>query len=153
MNKIPGLKELLVNQIHTILDGRIDTIRKDIELAKESRDNETKSTAGDKYETGREMVQFEMEKLSSQLNKTIDLKNELSKINPKKKFDSVEFGSLVITKSDNYFISIGIGKIECAKHVFYCISLASPIGRLLHQKKVNNKFTFQGAEMEIVEIF
>ena len=63
------------------MDKRIETANRDIQLAKESRDNETKSTAGDKYETGRAMVQFELEKNKVQLNKAIQLKNELSQIN------------------------------------------------------------------------
>ncbi len=146
------IKEILVNQIHKILDKRIETAISDIELAKESRDNETKSSVGDKYETGRAMVQFELEKLTIQLNKTIELKNEISKMDLVKKFDSVEFGCLAFTNRENYFISKGIGKIECEKQNFYCISLASPMGKILHRKKVNDKFIFQEKEVEIIKI-
>jgi hypothetical protein len=37
-------------------------VKTEIQLAIESRDNETKSNVGDKYETTREMMQLEIEK-------------------------------------------------------------------------------------------
>lgn len=102
MNKNENLKELLVNQIRDILEKRIETAIHDIELAKESRDSETKSSAGDKYETGRAMVQFEIEKNNFQLNKAIQLKNEVAQIDLYKNPDKAEFGSIVKTSQGNY---------------------------------------------------
>ncbi len=148
-----NIKEILVDKLLSILDKRIETANNDIKLAKESRDNETKSTAGDKYETGRSMVQFELEKNNVQLNKAIQLKNELAQIDLQKKFKSVEFGCLVFTNKGNYFISIGLGKIEISNESIYCISLASPIGKIFHHKKVNDQIVFQEKEIEIFEIF
>lgn len=152
MNNSSEIKSQIVNHLLEIIQNRIETANSAIASAKESRDKETKSSVGDKYETGRAMVQFELEKHNMQLNKAIGLKNDVAKINLKKKFNSIEFGSLVFTTHDNYFISIGIGKIEIENQIFYCISLASPIGKLLHQKKVNNKINFQGKDFTITNI-
>jgi hypothetical protein len=147
-----NLKELIINQINVIIQKRIDDANNAIFSAKESRDKETKSSVGDKYETGRAMVQFELEKHSLQLQKAIDLKNELTKINLNKIHYSVEFGSLVLTNKNNYFISFALGKIEIRNQVFYCISLLSPIGKLLYHKKENDKIMFQGNEFTITKI-
>lgn len=147
-----NLKQLLVYQIGQILDTRIETANRDIELAKESRDNETKSTAGDKYETGRAMVQFELEKNSLQLNKAIQLKNELSQIDVHKKFNKAVFGSVVLTNRGNYFISVGLGKINIDNQTFYAISLASPFGKVLFNKMVGNEVSFQGKNFVITKI-
>ena len=152
MNNATKIKEQILNQIIKIIDGKIETAKRAIELARESRDNETKCTVGDKYETGRSMMQMEMEKNRVQLNKTLNLKNELSQINLHKKNDRVTLGSLVIATNGNYFIAIGIGKIEVANETIYSISLASPIGKLLNNKKVGDKFIFQEKEIIITEI-
>jgi transcription elongation GreA/GreB family factor len=146
------LKEILVNQLKNILDKRIETANSDIQLAKESRDNETKSTAGDKYETGRAMVQFELEKNKVQLNKAIQLKNELAQIDIHKKFNKSVFGSIVKTTQDNYFISIGLGKINVGEESFFAISLASPIGMILNNKKEGDFVNFPGKTFTITEI-
>lgn len=146
------LKQVILNHINQTLDQQIESLKSTIKSAKESRDNETKSSVGDKYETGRAMVQMELEKNRVQLNKTLQLKNHLSQINPKKQYNTVEFGSLVLTNNGNYFISIGIGKIEIENESFFCISLASPIGKTLQHKSVGEKINFQGKEITIMEI-
>jgi transcription elongation GreA/GreB family factor len=143
------LKLAILNHIHQTLDQQTESLQSAITAAKESRDNETKSSVGDKYETGRAMVQMELEKNRVQLNKTLQLKNHISQINPQKQNNTVEFGSLVFTSAGNYFISIGMGKIEVKNESFFCISLASPMGKMLHQKKSGDKIIFQGKEIFI----
>lgn len=146
------IKEQLFKQIISILDERIKMARIAINSAKDSRDNETKSSVGDKYETGRTLMQLEVEKNRVQLNKTEKLKLELLKIKLNKKFNSVEFGSLVISSQNSYFISTALGKIQVDGNSYFCISLASPIGKLMHTKKIGDKFNFQGHEISISNI-
>ena len=98
------------------------------------------------------MMQMEMEKNRVQLNKTLNLKNELSQINLHKKNDRVTLGSLVVATNGNYFIAIGIGKLIAGNEIIYSISLASPIGKLLNNKKVGDSFKFQEQNITILEI-
>lgn len=147
-----GLKKLIYEQLLKILDNKVKTAMREIESAKESREHDTKSSAGDKYETGRAMMQIELEKNEVQLSKAINLKRELSRIDIQKDYNKAEFGSLVVTNLGKYFISIGIGKIVVNKKNYYCISLASPIGKLLHNKKIGDKVQFQEREFTISDI-
>lgn len=147
------IKLQIYNSIIQLLDKKIDSAKTAIEMAKESRDSDTKSSAGDKYETGRAMMQMELEKNEAQRSKNFTLKNELSKIDIEKENTKVEFGSLVITDLGKYFISIGIGKIEIDNDSYYAISLASPVGKQLKDKKTGDSFHFQGKEMVIKGIF
>ncbi len=147
-----SIKEILVNQLCSVLDKRIETANRDIQLAIESRDNETKSTAGDKYETGRAMVQFELEKSNVQLIKAFQLKKELTQIDLLRKSDKVTFGSVVKTNTGIYFISIGLGKISIEEETFFAVSLASPLGKILNNKKKGEEFIFQENKNRIVEI-
>ena len=145
-------KEQIVNRLREKLRNNIDEINQNILLARESRDNNTKSTVGDKYETSREMMNLKIEKYNIQLAKALRLQKELDKINLQKKFEQVEFGSLVFTRNNIYFISIGFGRIDIENESVYCVSLASPIGKTLNHKKTGDVVGFQGTEIIINNI-
>lgn len=147
------IKKQLLQQILQQLDVKIEALKVSIKLAKESRDNESKSSVGDKYETGRTLMQLEVEKNRVQLNRTESLKNEISNIKKSQKNKQIEFGSLVITPQNNYFISAAIGMVKLDHKNYYCISLASPIGKLLHGKKTGDEFNFRGNTIQILDIF
>lgn len=147
------IKHCLLNHLIEQIDQNIEAAKQSITSAKESRDSDTKSSAGDKYETGRTMMQFELEKNEVQLNKYLHLKNELSKIDINKLNLKAEFGSIVISNRGNYFLSIGIGKIQMENEIYFALSLASPIGKLLHEKKTGDAVLFQGKQIEITAIY
>ena len=147
------LKSLILKRLKEIIDEKVAIIKTEIELALETRDSETKSNVGDKFETTREMMQLEIEKNLVQLHKFEILKNELSKIDVYKTHNKVEYGSMVITSENKYFISIGLGKIEIENDAVYCISLNSPIGKILNNKKAGEKVNFQGKAITITNIF
>jgi len=152
--KNPNLtKQKILTHLLESIDKNITESINTINSLKESRDNESKSTAGDKHETGRAMVQIEMDNNEMQLNKILIQKNELNKINLQKKYEKVESGGLVKTNTENYFISIGMGKLIIDDEIIYAISLASPIGMLLKDKKPGNKINFNNREIVIEEIF
>ncbi|MGZ2368636.1 hypothetical protein ACXR6G_02470 [Ancylomarina sp. YFZ004] len=146
------LKSLVYNKILKELDRKIEVIREAIASAKDSRNNDTKSSAGDKYETGREMMQIEIEKNEVLLNQTAKQRKELARIDVSVEFNKVAFGSLVMTDKGTYLISIGIGKIQIDDQTCYAISLASPIGGLLKDKAVGDEVQFQGRTFVIKAI-
>ncbi|HKJ42360.1 MAG TPA: hypothetical protein VKA27_09705 [Sunxiuqinia sp.] len=152
MNQNNNLKEQLLNRLNSLLDEKIETAKQEIELIKDARDNETKNSVGDKYETAHAMLQMELEKYQSQLAKMRTLKKELEQINPQKTYTTAEFGSLVVCNSGNYFLSIGMGKIELGKENYYCLSTISPIGQALLGKTTSDEVQFQGKTIIIQKI-
>ena len=146
------LKKVIYQHVSDLLDAKIEAISQSIASAKESRDNNTKSSAGDKHETARAMMQIELDNNQKQLNQNLMLKKELSKINLERSYTSVDFGSLVITNKGNYFISIGIGQVKIDNETHFVISLASPIGAILKDKKKGDIVTFNGNQIEILDI-
>ena len=152
LSKEIKLKALIVKRLIKVIDEKAAIVKNEIQLAIETRDNETKSNVGDKFETTREMMQLEIEKNALQLNKYELQKNELLKIDMYKTPEKVELGSLVFTEENTYFISIGLGKIEIEDEAIYCISLISPIGKALQNKKAGEKIDFQGKEILVTKI-
>lgn len=151
-NSLHNVKEELFNTLSIHLQQKIDECSLSVQSTIESRDNDSKSSAGDKHETTRATVQIEIEKLELQLNRLLILQKELSSIQLEKEHSQVELGSLVRTEKENYFLSIGYGKIELGNQIFYAISLASPVGQLLKNKKPGELINFNGREVKILEI-
>ena len=135
-----------------LLTKSIVQAKKDYELAKESRDSDTKSSAGDKFETGREMMQREMDKISASIDQSKSQLNFLSKINLHRPYSNVDVGCLMKTDHGIYYISIGLGKIEINAESIYAISLDSPIGQLFKGKRVGDILEFRGKTFKINQL-
>lgn len=147
-----ALKKELLAQLLQHIDQGIAEMEQAIASAKESRDNESKSSAGDKYETGRAMMQIELENNGRQLEKARRAKQDLHQLNLQETHSVAGQGSLVHTNQGIYFISIGFGKLELAEQPYYAISLASPIGQVLKNAKVGEIVSFQGNVLEVLSI-
>lgn len=139
-------KEEIYNHCKEEVENQLTVLQKAIEETRESLGSETKSSAGDKHETGRAMAQLEMEKLGSQHQNVIKLKRILSQLKPEAIHTSIKAGSLVGTKNSTYFLSIGLGKLEVRGKEIYAISPASPVAQLLLSKKVGMSFSFNQKE-------
>ena len=152
MNNKLKIKQRLFRACAEDVEKRINSIQKVLNSIEDSRNNETKSSAGDKYETGRAMMQIEEEKSKNQLFQIIKTKQELNKIDPGRKTVKVESGSLVETNKGNYFISIGIGKIQLDDELYYCLSKGSPMGVKLMGKEKGDEIDFNGSRIRIENV-
>ena len=113
-------KREILNFIQNILTEKIQNLQKLIEETRASS-NDTKSSMGDKYETGREMLQQEINNLQIQLNGFSNSMNILKNINPVP-HQSVGLGSLVETEKGKFFIAISLGEIVFEKEKIFIIS-------------------------------
>ncbi|GLR19954.1 hypothetical protein [Portibacter lacus] len=146
------IKDSLFQACKLNIDDRLLTIDKTLKSIAESKNNETKSSAGDKFETGRAMMQLEEDKNNRQRYEANQVQQVLLKIDLHKKSEKVVLGSLVSTNKGAYFISVGIGKVRLEDGLFYCVSINSPIGAQLLGKTKGDHFHFNGSEMIILEI-
>ena len=113
--------------------------------------DDSKSSAGDKHETGRAMVHLEQEKLSQQMTALNELKETLSKINPEEEHQKIQFGSFVQTNKGNFFFSVGLGKILIGDETVFCLSMTTPLGKVFVNKKKGDQVTFNG-QVEVLEV-
>ena len=138
------IKEELLKQCMEYVDERIATAQQAINAARESANDDTKSSAGDKYETGREMMQQEIDRNRKQLDEAQKLRQLLQQIDPPKITDMVQNGSLVSTNYGDFYISISRGQLIIDGKNYFAISAVSPIGINLMRLKVGAKFDFNG---------
>ncbi|MFC7446147.1 GreA/GreB family elongation factor [Mesoflavibacter profundi] len=147
-----SIKTQLLQLCNQSLETRLQSVLAVIEDIKQSLQSETKSSAGDKHETGRAMLQLEREKAGHQLAEIEKTKQILSKINTESTSKNIGLGSVVFTTTSNYFISISAGELQVEGDTFYAISASTPIGQLLLGKSVGDKVTFRNMTFEITEI-
>ena len=134
------------------VDLRIERIKKQINEVRASMSSESKSTAGDKHETGRAMLQLEREKLGQQLFEAEKMQQLLKKVPINTNGKRVVLGSMVRTNSAIYYIAISAGQYLYQNSKIFCISADTPIAKLLWGKTENDTFVFNGAEFKIIEI-
>lgn len=146
-------KELLFNLCKDFVNKRLKTVQDIISSNQKALQSETKSSAGDKHETGRAMLQLEMEKASQQLEGISIMNQILSKVDISKSSKIAHLGSVIITNKANYFLSISAGQLLVENNTYFAISISSPIGKLLLGKKENEEVLFNGNLIKIKEIF
>lgn len=135
------------------IEEKLNTLKKAISDAQQAANNETKSSAGDKHETGRAMAQLETEKLGIQAEETIKQLELVNRINPFELNEKVALGSLVETSQGLFYLSISLGKIEIDKQMVYAISTQSPIAKQLIGLNKNSKINFNGKEIKVQSIY
>ena len=147
------IKKELYNQCKSFVNKRLQTVDAIISSNQKALQSETKSSAGDKHETGRAMLQLEMEKGGKQLVGIQQMKTVLSKIDVSKTTKIAHLGSVIETNKINYFLSVSVGKLSVCNKDFFAISVVSPIGKLLLGKQINDEFVFNGNKIKITNIY
>jgi transcription elongation GreA/GreB family factor len=150
MNRI---KEELFKQCLQYVEDCISTAELAINDARESANDDTKSSAGDKFETGREMMQQEIDRNRKQLEEAKKMKIALEQIESYQASEIVHAGSLVFTNFGKFYISISRGQIQVDGENYFAISGVSPIGLKLMRQKVGHEFDFNGKVFKISSIF
>ncbi|WP_422361135.1 GreA/GreB family elongation factor [Reichenbachiella sp.] len=135
-----------------VLEKKINIARKGMEEAQASANNETKSSAGDKYETSRAMSQRERDLHARQLAELVNMKKTLATIDPDKTCSKVVLGALVETENSSFYISASLGALEIESGQIMVISAISPIAQAMLDKKVGDTFEWMKKETKILQI-
>lgn len=146
-------KEIVHRAILENLNERIESLNSILKETFEATAEDSKSSAGDKHETGVAMAQLEQEKLTKQINEFIQLKEALLKINPSKVHTKIETGSLVETNNGWYYFSIGLGAVKIEEIIIFALNPLAPIGLLLNGKSKGESVIFNGKTTEILDVF
>jgi hypothetical protein len=141
---MPDIKEELHKQCTAYVQKRMDEAEKAFKAAEQASNDDTKSSAGDKYETGRAMMQQEKDRNTTQLNEANKLMVALNRISAKGSSAIADTGSLVITDNGKFYIAISAGILTVDGESYFAVSPASPIGIKLKGLKVGDGFDLNG---------
>lgn len=151
-NTLHQVKQQLQAHCVAYADVRITTARMAMETAQAAANAEEKSSAGDKYETTRAMMQIERDKAAEQLEEGLKLKRVADSIIPQINTTRIGLGSLVITDSVHFYIAISAGKVEIGGQSFLTVSAQAPIAITLLKLKQGDSFMFNKQKLSIREI-
>lgn len=146
------LKEQLYNLCVAYVQLRMQAAEQAIAEAQQAQNDDTKSSAGDKYETGREMAQQETNRNLAQLNEANKLMVALNQLSFKGLHKTAEAGSVVTTNNGNFFLAISAGELKVGKESYFAVSPASPIGMKMKGLKPRDGFTVNGKSYKITNI-
>lgn len=125
-----------------LLQQKMADVRIELDEVRKSANAETKSSMGDKYETSREMMTQEQNRLGSQLDLLTDQLAALQGLDLDKIHAEVKYGSLVETEKVNFFLSAAIGQLVVGQSTVFAISGEAPIAKAMMGKKEGEAFTF-----------
>ncbi|MBE7179584.1 MAG: GreA/GreB family elongation factor [Mucilaginibacter polytrichastri] len=151
--EILAVKEALYNYCQAQVNNRIREAEDAMASARSTSEGETKSSAGDKYETTREMMQQEIARNEAQLLASGKLRYALQQIKTDFVNDTVQEGSLVFTEQGNFYIAISLGETEALGKKYFSISPASPLGAKMITKKAGETVAFNGKSYKITAVY
>lgn len=146
------LKIKLYKACQSYAQSKIDEIKLAISSAQDAANSETKSTAGDKHDTARAMMQLDVEQKSKQQAEAEKLKMALAQFSPHSGKSEIGLGSLVQTNGANYYISVSAGKLEIEGVLYFAVSPISPIAQVMKGMRKGDGFKFNGKRFEILEV-
>lgn len=146
------MKEKLLEKVKELIENRMQTSYEAMEAAKNSANEEGKSSAGDKYETARAMGQLDREMNGRMYEQARQERLSLDKIDTETLFTKVAFGALVTTTMGVFFVAIGAGIIDIDTKKFMTISPQAPIGEVILGKIAGESFDFRGKKHKIISI-
>lgn len=135
------------------VEERIVELEKQLDRLMESKESETKSSMGDKYETGATMIQIDEEKVREQLNRNRSVKVDLEQLVLDNAYSQVHKGNLVKTDKGVYFVGIGLGQIKIDGQPCFCVSTAAPMGQALLGSKVGDEVNYNASKIIVQAIY
>ncbi len=144
-------KEQILNIIKIKVEEKVHAFEKLIAETRASN-NDTKSSMGDKYETGREMLQQEINNLQRQLNETLNQQAVLQKITPEPSL-KVQNGALVKTDKGLFYVSVSVGEITFNEQKIMTVSVESPLIKAMSGKAKGDQFMINTMQQTIEEIW
>ena len=132
-DKVSGLKEKL-NEL--VLDAQ----------------NDSKSSAGDKHETARAMMQLEQEKILTQLGEAGRQLDNLSAINFSESPQTVLPGALIETDKGTILLAVAMGKVNVMGKDVMVISPQAPLAKAMMNARENDLLVFSATDYKIRKI-
>jgi transcription elongation GreA/GreB family factor len=146
-------KKQIVLKLEELLNAKIAEVEESVAALDESGEGETKSSAGDKYETSREMMNQERAKFDKVLQDLGAQLKMLKSLDMEKSHEVVGLGCVVEVTGMTLFVGIPYGKLTLEGKELFAISGKSPVAQLMMGKRTGDKFEMNKETLEIKDLF
>lgn len=146
-------KSEVIQTITEVIQDKRESLEAMIADLQESASQDTKSSMGDKYETSREMTKQEIIKLQAQLALISEQEVQLERMKTRAKRTSAGPGSLIETEQGIFFLGLALGKVETGGITVFCLSTASPFGKVLSGVETGDQISFRNKNIRVLNIW
>jgi transcription elongation GreA/GreB family factor len=143
------LKQKVYEYCRELINSRLTAHQQALKSLIDSAANETKSTAGDKYETARAMLHIEQDNIRRQIAEVKAQKAVLDGFDPQIHRETIGLGSLVKTNAGYYYLSVAIGKLSINGQPIIALSPQSPLGSKLTGAAIGDTVEMNNREILI----
>ncbi|MEO6356012.1 MAG: hypothetical protein ABIU77_00020 [Ferruginibacter sp.] len=149
-----NFKKRLLQHCMLSIQQRIDAALLAMDNAQSAANSEEKSSAGDKYETGRAMSHLEKDMHARQLVANQHELAALTSVDCTTRLHViVDAGSVVVCDEVKFFIAAGLGKMLFEGETILALSPNAPVAKLLLRKVAGSSFLFNNKIVFIKEVF
>ncbi len=113
------------------LTEKIESIEEQLADLAAGAEGESKSSAGDKHETGRAMVQIEQARLGKQRHELVRQLQLVRSLDPTRHDRGIALGSLIQTDKGLFYVAVAAGKLVVQGREIMTVSPHSPLGEKL----------------------
>ncbi|MDR5590167.1 transcription elongation factor [Christiangramia sp. SM2212] len=148
---VANKEELYFKCLDTV-NRQIKKYENEMDQIKESMENNDAHTDYDEDDSKGQLL-GDFEKYAEYLDNSRKMKEKLDRIDKKHYTEQIDFGSVVETTENYYFISAALGKITLDEgSTVYAISTDAPIYQEMKGKKAGESFKFQDKEQKILNV-
>ena len=146
------MKSKLLAHCIELANSKVEALEQELSATRESATSESKSTAGDKHETGRAMMHLEQEKLHEQLAEAQTIVAELERIDVASIHTQIGLGTLVKTDRTIFLLAAGLGKVDFEGTPYFVVSTKAPIAAQFLGKSAGDKVNMNGTMYDIQSV-
>ena len=137
----------------SLIGQRIAAAKEAIGQAQQAANQEEKSSAGDKYETGRAMGHLQKDMLARQSAEHTKELASLHAIQVDVLYPTPAAGALVSCQEMAFFIAAGLGKHMVEGRTVYFLSPQAPLARAMENKKAGDIISFNAMNLGILDVY
>ena len=151
-NMETDFKQMVHKYCLQIVADKLKAMEEKLRDLSASAANETKSSAGDKYETARAMLHIEQDQVRGQKAELLAQQAVLNSIEPNLKTERIVLGSLVQIGESYYYLSLALGRLKVEGKTVYALSLQAPLGGQLKGLTTGESVTVAGKVRRVDEV-
>jgi hypothetical protein len=136
-----------------LIGERMSAAKQAMEQAQEAANSEEKSSAGDKYETGRAMGHLQKDMHARQLAESVKELATLHALQTEPLCHEGRTGAFIQADDASFFISAGLGKQSIDGRIILFLSPQAPLAKLLEKKKAGDSIVFNQRTLVIRDVF
>jgi len=145
-------KAELLEGVSKYINDQLSELKQEVVSIQEEMGKETKSSAGDKFETAREMMNQERGRLEERIALLMDNLRAIEAMKDLGELSKIGFGALVKTDVALFLMGAALGKVEVRRQPIFILSLNSPIGKAFEGKEAGMELQFMNKSYNIISV-